>query len=304
MISVVAIRALHAKGLTDRQIGLELGLDRSAVGQVRRRIGLPCNPGRFFFSEEQEAIIRRDYRRVPSGVIAAAMGKTVAQIYAKASAMGISTPPKIKAPDFVAFLTARNAAGWSDSEIARVREVDRHAVTHMRRKLGLPFNGFSQWRIDRVRGKTAVQLLLAGVKSLGELRAKVLSERSVKAGWPAGLKSRQVDILNLLWENGPMTREQIGATLGLHKKPKCGKFKSRANGERLYWYPMHCNTPGHGADTSYMADLLRRGLIVSLGRIVRHKRPGPRGGQGRNTFIYSLSLWLERKPHGQTVKSG
>ena len=103
-----------------------------------------------------------------------------------------------------------------------------------------------------------------------------------------------MQILELLWQRGPVTREEIGAALGLRKIAR-----RIGNGRISYWYPMHCNTPGHGADNSYTADLLRRGLIISLGRIVRNKPPGARTGQGRNTVLYSLPLNIERKPHAK-----
>ena len=59
---------------------------------------------------------------------------------------------------------------------------------------------------------------------------------------------------------------------------------------------MTCNKPRGGASTSYTADLIHRGLLINLGRVVRNKPAGAKNGRGHNTALYSLPLDIERKP--------
>ncbi len=177
---------------------------------------------------------------------------------------------RIKAPGFVAFFRARHAAGWSDSEIAAAFGADRHAVSGLRRRLGLPSNA----RSGRVRKKIAdamrQQCRREGVKNLAALRVKVFSQRARAAGWPEDLRPRAVQMLNLLWERGPQTRRQIAEAISM---PWRGSRKSLVS-----------NDP----EGSYLAHLMRRGLVVSLGRVVKG------AGRGRSVHLYSLPLSIER----------
>lgn len=131
--------------------------------------------------------------------------------------------------------------------------------------------------------------------SLARIRVEAFKKYARNHGWPEDLKKRQVQILELLWNNGPMTREEIGKALGSKK----AAHRSYPGANVTYVYPMMCNKPGHGASTSWTADLLHRGLIISLGRIVRNKPAGAKNGQGHNTCLYSLPITIERKNYGK-----
>jgi len=290
------IRKLHARGYTDAEIAAALGQDRQRICQFRARMGLPCNEAREKYSPEEYDILRAEYGRVPAAALAKRFGRTRTSIYKVAARLGLnkSRSRLENRPGLVATLSARHAEGWSDAEIGRELGVDRHHVGALRKRIGLPPNTWSQHLRDRVRAKTAEQLAKAGLPNIGYLRVEAFKKFARDRGWPEDLKKRQVQILELLWKNGPMTREEICLALGLRKNARSRKFSDGSVG---YWYPMHCNTIGHTADSSYTGDLLKRGLIISLGRIVRNKPAGAVSGQGRNTCLYSLPLDIERKFH-------
>jgi DNA-binding CsgD family transcriptional regulator len=297
-----SIARLHAKGMTDAQIAARLGYSRRQTAQVRRRLGLAGNLSVYRFTDGELQTIRKLYNRVPAVEIARALGRHIQTIYDKAKQLGLAKHIRFHSrnPAFVEFVKAKNAEGWSDAETAAAWPCERHCVQDLRHKLGLPHNAFSEHRRRQVAEKTAEQLRKAGLTSIGQLRAEAHKKFARDRGWPEDLKFRQVQILELLWKNGPMTREQLALALGLTKKPKAGTNSVAVDGQVRWWYPMHCNTRGHHCDTSYTGDLLRRGLLVTLGRIVRNKGRGPRGGQGRNTYLYTLPLSIERKPNAQT----
>lgn len=293
-----AIRTFHGQGMTDRQIADALGEDRRRINQFRQRLGLPCNPGTHLYSRADAERVRRQYGTVPTRLIASGLGVSVSSVYQLAKRLGLSSvnPHHGRNPRFVAFVRECHAKGWSDAETAAAWGCNRRCVEDLRHKLGLPHNAYSTHRRRKVAAKTAEQLRKAGLPSIGHLRVEAFKQYARERGWPEDLKPRQVQILELLWDNGPMTREEIGQRLGLRKKPR--KLPSGRIG---HWYPMHCNTPGHGADTSYTGDLLRRGLIISLGRVVRNRPAGARNGQGHNTVLYSLPLTIERKNYAKEV---
>jgi hypothetical protein len=77
-------------------------------------------------------------------------------------------------------------------------------------------------------------------------------------------------MLNAMWDNGPMTRRELADAIGM---PWKGSRKSLVS-----------NDP----EGSYLAHLIARGLVVSLGRIKKGK------GRGHSCQVYSLPLWIER----------
>jgi len=198
--------------------------------------------------------------------------------------LGLARAHRITAPGFLAFFKEKHAAGWTDSEIARVwGGVDRHGVGALRQRLGLPANMFSAWRRRQVAEKTREQLKKAGLTKLAHLRLKAWRERAEAQGWPADLKPRQVEIMNLLWERGPMTRDEIGKALGMKKK-------RRSNGGRP-WYSMCSNLrASETTGSTWLSDLIAKGLVVSLGRIASGH------GRGGNRQVYSLPLSIRRGP--------
>ncbi len=230
------------------------------------------NQGHRLWTPAEDAVVRRDYRRRLARHIASELGRTVSQVRARARAMGMAIPQRIRAPGFVAFLRSCNAAGWSDAEIAETwGGTDRHAVSHLRRELGLPSNAHSRRVRRKIAAATARQCEREGVATLGALRTEIFRRRARAAGWPEDLRPRAVQILNALWQRGPMTRQELAEAIGM---PWKGSRKSLVS-----------NDP----EGSYLAHLAKRGLVVNLGRIV--KRPG----SGHNVCMYSLPLGIERR---------
>ena len=154
-----------------------------------------------------------------------------------------------------------------------------------RAKLSLCSNQFSDHYRRKVARKTREQLGRAGLRTLADLRTKVLAERVRAMGWPPNVCFREAQILSLIWERGPMTRREICLALGmpLHEG-------ERGVASRLM---MHANEPGG----TYTATLMRKGLLISLGRKVRHPDcgKGNRAGQARNVCLYSLPLNIKRR---------
>jgi hypothetical protein len=190
-----------------------------------------------------------------------------------ASKLGIQAPNECrwKSPLFRALLKKRNAAGWTDSDIARATGVDRHYVSIVRGAMGLPCNKFSDRRRKQVAKKTRQQCADAGVSSLAEIRAMAFRNYAKRHGWPEDVRWRAVQILNALWTHGPMTRREIADRVGM---PWKGSRKSLVSSH-----------PGG----SYLAYLMARGLVVVIKRAVRRR------GVGRSVDLYSLPLTIDRK---------
>ncbi len=223
------------------------------------------------WTTSDDDVIRAGFRKVPTGEIAKAMRRSWRSVYQRARTIGLAVPRRYRGPEFIEFIRRHHALGWSDTEIAKAQCADRHAVTHIRESLGLPSVLHSAHQRQRVREKTREQLAGIGLKSMADLRRKVFCDRARAAGWPEDLRPRSVQILNLLWDNGPMTRRQLSDAMGLPWLGSRGSLKS------------------NDAEGSYLAHLMRRGLVVTLGRIVKGK------GKGHSVQIYSLPLWIERK---------
>jgi len=262
---------------------------RAAIKSRSKKIGAGCT-GRYV-TPEQDAVIRRDYATRPVAAIAAEIGKKVWTVYNRAHALGIRKTGLryytwTAAHDQV--VRDRHALGWSDAEIAAEVGYDRRYVAEKRRRMGLPSNRFHQHGRQRVAAKTREQLAAAGVASLAELKRTVIQRRNVEAGWPADLSPREAAILEYLWTHGPSSRREIYAGIGFDRQVQ-------ANGP--HWSPS-CNRPVAGGQTSYLGDLIRRGLVVYYGRCVS---TGRRGG---NYGLYSLPIDIQRNlpPDGGTIQ--
>jgi hypothetical protein len=148
-----------------------------------------------------------------------------------------------------------HAKGWTDGPIARLFHRDRRGICEWRIKLGLPANGRSLWYRRRVGRKTRAQCRQAGVANLSQLRLKVWREAVSRMGWPEDLRPRGAQILDLLYREGPLARREIAERCGM---PWKGTRKSLLS-----------NDP----EGSYLAHLIRRGLVITPGRR-RNGRPG------------------------------
>jgi len=216
-------------------------------------------------------VLRRHYHKLSATAIANRIGRSTRAVYMKAAELGMSES-RSAAEDrerLDGLIREKHALGWPDTEIANQWGCSREWVGERRRAMGLPSNALSQYRRAKVARKTAEQLRAAGLESLAQLRVKVYRERARAAGWPEDLRPRAVQILNFLHAHGPATRRQIADAIGM---PWKGSRKSLVS-----------NDP----EGSYLAHLIKRGLVVSLGRMVKGK------GRGRSVQLYALPLWVE-----------
>ena len=224
--------------------------------------------------------VRRLYSTHSAAAIGKLLGRPAHSVYNQAFALGLKKLVHADTgPALHAFLRSKHALGWSDAEIADAwsklqgAPLGRKTLCDHRRKLGLPNNAFSDRRRRAVAAKTREQLAKAGLKSLAEVRVVAYRDRAVKAGWPADLRPRAVQILNVLWDRGPMTRRELADAIGM---PWKGSRKSLVS-----------NDP----EGSYLAHLIKRGLVISLGRVAQVLGQG----RGKSRQVYSLNMWVERR---------
>lgn len=265
---VASLRAEIVHGDFAR-IAVILGRSKCSINCKALKLGLVT---RRHWTSEEKQFVRDNFRKMPAEKIAAAIDRTTSGVFQCARMIGLSIPQRFKAPDFVAFLKEKNALGWSDARIAFARRVDRPAVAHLRRKLGLPVQTFSAFQRNCTREKTLEQIKAAGVKSLADVRCLAFRDFARRRGWPEDLRPRAVQILNTLWARGPMTRRELADAIGM---PWKGSRKSLVS-----------NDPGG----TYLTHLMRRGLVVCLPRA--HRVTGK--GKGHSCHIYSLPLTIER----------
>lgn len=230
-------------------------------------------------------VIRQHTGTLPASEIVKLLpGRTISGVYQAQRKLGLTRSKPDLGPEFHEFIRARHALSWSDREIVdewnRLHPdadnggwgpIHREVVGVHRRAMGLPHNAWSDRQRDRVRAKTREQCAAAGVDSLGALRGKVLKDRVEAMGWPRDLQYREGQILSLIWDRGPLTKKDICEALGM-------PFRGARN-------TLGGNAPGG----TYLATLIRRGLLVSLRRAVRT------GRKGGNVDLYSLPLTIERR---------
>ena len=223
------------------------------------------------WSGPEVEVLRRDYQHLGGPAVADALGRSVSSVYQQVNKLGLAHQARTTADDgFLASLRTLHAEGLTDPEIADRLRCERHTVSRHRRSLGLASNRSASRYRARVAEKTRAQCRAAGVASLAEVRVLAFREYATSSGWPEDLRPREVQILEALDASGPMTRPEIAKAIGL---PWIGSRKSLAS-----------NTPGG----SYLAGLMRRGLVACLGRVVRGE------GRGGSVNLYSLSITAER----------
>lgn len=238
-----------------------------------------------FFTKGETLMVKGLYGKpgITCADIAQAIGRSMSGVCKKAKELGLvkKHDPRLKRR-VIAAIREHHPKGWTDSKIANIVSVSRWWISERRRELGLPSNALSQWRINQIRRKTRQQLKRAGLTSMSQLRLKVWRDRARECGWPEDLRKREVDILNLLWDRGPMTRREIAAAVGF-------------NMERVEEYGQRCMLHDGGPSKafpishgSYLANLVARGLLISMKRAVRT------GRQGGNVNLYTLPLDIRR----------
>lgn len=204
-------------------------------------------------------------------VIGERMGRDPVNVWRRAARLGLRRLERVAlTPEVLGRIEAVVRDGRCDRCAADAVGCERHTVSHLRRRRGWPPSPSQSCPCvrDGARERMREQCEAVGVGSLAELRSLVHARRAAARGWPADLRQRHVQILDALYERGPMTRRQIADAVGM---PWKGSRKS-----------LMSNDP----EGSYLAHLQARGLVVRLGRV---------RGPGRSyAWVYSTPLWVER----------
>jgi transposase len=269
---------------TYREMATALGRSYDSVRTWCRKRGL-VGPAHQEWTKEQLATFREMVGKYTAREIAGRIGRTVQSVRQLQSRLKTGRTRIYHGAEFDAFIQEKNAAGWSDTQIADeyskrlTFKVDRHTVGYRRAKLGLAKVLHSDHQRARVREKTKAQLRAAGLKSMAELRLKVWREHAQRLGWPDDLGPRYLQVLHALYTIGPMTRRELADAIGM---PWKGPRKSLVS-----------NDP----QGSLLAHLAARGLVVSLGRV--RKVTGQ--GRGESVCVYTLPLQVQPNPQTPAV---
>lgn len=259
--------------LTLAEIAAALGRSYEGVRAWSQRHGLVTRRN---LQPTEEAFIRAHYHKLPTREIARRLGRKPCTLWNAAKRLGVARTCERMNPERQETLRKLALAGHCNRCIGRAIRMGRKEVRRWRTRLGLPALdtggsvGSCQSCKERTRETTRRQLERAGLKSLAEVRVRAFRDFARRSGWPQDLRPRAVQILNLLADQGPKTRREIAAALGLPWR-----------GSRL---SLKSNDP----EGSYLAHLMKRGLLVCLGRQVKGK------GRGQSTCLYSVSLAAER----------
>ena len=229
------------------------------------------------WTEEESVVLRKDYGNRPTKELAVLFNRTARAVHMHANTLNLVRRREPWPPEFEQLIREAQVQGWTDSIVQQKwnakhdRKVSREWVSeYRRRKLGLPDQRDSADHRRRVAAKTREQCKAAGVKSLAEIQKLTFRRYAEKHGWPTDMPPRCVQMLNVLHDQGPMTRRQIADAIGM---PWKGSRKSLVG-----------NVPGG----SYLAYLMRKGFVVCIPRSCTGK------GSGRSTNVYALSLAVER----------
>lgn len=272
----------RARGMTWDEIA-EL-LERTEA-EVRSRAEVITLPGRRVWAPDEVEYVQGNYRAMTAEQMALALRRSVASVRGYLTTSGlVKSPHRINHASLARFIREKHALGWSDAEISATWSAEhpdqpcsrKHLCDIRRDKLGLGDNTFSEHRRRRVAEKTLEQCRLAGVASLGQLRAKSYEQFAARNGWPGITRPRLVQILNLLYERGPHTRQAIAAAIGMAWTDRSHSPASR------------CSLKGNGPGGSYMAELMRLGLVVRIPRAVKGT------GRGKSVNLYAIAPHVRR----------
>lgn len=260
---------------------------RSKILKVRRRVRL-----RRPWSGADKELIRTQYGKIPTDELARRLGRPPVHVWTMARKLGVQAKNLVWTEQALSRMAELNGLGWTDSDIAREFKCDRHAVSARRKAAGLPCHashaGNASERVrDKIRQGVRRVAERTGV-SPGERRRVAHRRFARENGWPETLRPRQVQILNLLAAAGtPLSREQIATACGM-------PWKGRTTG-------MLCN----GEGTTYLSDLMRRDLVVTLGRIGKPDT----GRRSSGVYLYTLgpkalAILQERANAGEQQRGG
>lgn len=228
------------------------------------------------WSDEELAVLRREYGRTSAKKIAECLGRTARSVHEQSRRLGISRPRQRIGREEQRTIVAMADQGYCNACIGRAIGHERHSVALWRNKLGVApvasrgAVGTCPTCVARVREQVRRMCEAAGVSSLADIRAQAFRRFAKESGWPADLRPRAVMILNALWERGPQTRRQLADAIGM---PWKGSRKSLVSGD---------------PEGSYLAHLMARGLVVNLGRCIAQ------GGKGGNVSLYSLAPGIRK----------
>lgn len=271
----------RAQGMYFYEVADLLGRTERQVRLRWERIPLPA---RRVWAPDELEYLQGNYRRLPAAEIAGVLRRPVTQVYQGAARLGLNMPHKHVPPELQAFIREKHALGWSDNEITRAWNAEhpelafnrRSIQEHRRDRLRLASNAHNERHRLRVAAKTREQLRLAGLPNLAALRVKAFCDFATRHGWPGITRPRLVQILNLLYEQGPHTREQIARKIGV-------KWEASAN------HPATRRGLKLGTGRSCMGELIELGLVVKLpGRPIRGR------GRGQSFCLYAIAPSVHR----------
>ena len=231
------------------------------------------------YSADDDAVITAHYRTRGARFVAALLNRRTCSVYQRANLLGLATKrASVPEADLIAAIEKYHPLGWSDSEIgAAVQkngvQVDRHRVGDLRRALGLATNVASLHRRQLVSARTVEQCRRAGVDSLSKLKSQVFDRWKTAKGWPAELTVRAVQVIDLLYRLGPMTRKQICAAIGDTSRKRTAPTS---------------NAPGG----TVLAELARAELICLLPKVIQ---VGPSRGRRVNLYFVSPGVHPSRE---------
>jgi hypothetical protein len=272
----------RGRGMYWSEVAELLGRTELDVRQRSTEVRLPV---RRVWAPDDLAFLKENYGRQPVDKIAATLRRTVASVRGTAYKLGLSAPQAENHVELIEFIRERHLLGWTDADMAAAwsaehpdRTVSREWLCEVRRlKAKLPHNAYSDHRRRQVAAKTKEQCQAAGVNSLAEIRGLAYQQFGERKGWPGVFRPRLVQILNLLYEQGPHTREQIARAIGMPWESRGGMPASRRS------------LKSNGKGGSAMAELMRAGLVVRTNRIV------PGDGSGKSVHLYAIAPGVQRR---------
>lgn len=224
-----------------------------------------------FWTESEDGYLVASYGKKTAAAIGERIGRTRRAVYQRALKLGI-----VETRDDAA-IAARDkkiwhlhSQGWNASEMVPVVGIDGRTINSRIHKLGLEPHGRGERYRKRVAETTRRQCAKLGVKSLAEVRSLRIREVARDLGWPEHLCLRSVQILEALYQIGPMTRKQIAVAIGVKWLGSRKTFSSN-------------RAEGH----SYLAELQRAGLVVRIESAITHK------GKGNHQDLYMVGLEVE-----------
>lgn len=266
----------RARGMYWSEVAELLGRTELEVRQRAEHVPLPA---RRVWAPDEIVFLEENYGRLTAEEIAQQLRRSISSVRGAITKAGLSSPNAANHDALIAFIREKHPDGWSDAEIAAEwnathpdQAVSREWLCEVRRlKAKLPHNAYSAHRRRQVGAKTKEQCQAAGLASLAEVRRLAYDRFAAKKGWPGVFRPRLIQILTLLYEQGPHTRDQIASAIGM-------PFKSARKA-------LHGNGPGG----SYLAELMRAGLVIRLGRTVKRR------GRGKSVHLYAIAPGVKRR---------